>query len=130
MPVRPHGRRAPLRRLTISSLGETMQPTITTTWRPTLYRLFARMLRPTMLVLAPTIAFASLNTYPLVSGPTVVQAQGGPQGQTPDERGEGTEKHLPPRIHFTPCPENPAVECGMLTVPVDYTQPRGETVDI
>jgi pimeloyl-ACP methyl ester carboxylesterase len=33
-------------------------------------------------------------------------------------------------IAFAPCAENPALDCGTLTVPVDYRRPYGDTVDI
>jgi pimeloyl-ACP methyl ester carboxylesterase len=34
------------------------------------------------------------------------------------------------QIAFAPCAENPALDCGTLTVPVDYRRPYGATVDI
>jgi hypothetical protein len=34
------------------------------------------------------------------------------------------------KIAFAPCAENPALDCGTLTVPVDYRRPHGDTVDI
>jgi pimeloyl-ACP methyl ester carboxylesterase len=34
------------------------------------------------------------------------------------------------KITFAPCAENPALDCGTLTVPVDYRRPYGDTVDI
>ena len=33
-------------------------------------------------------------------------------------------------IAFAPCAENAALDCGTLTVPVDYREPFGDTVDI
>ena len=32
-------------------------------------------------------------------------------------------------IAFAPCAENPALDCGTLTVPVDYRKPYGDTVE-
>jgi pimeloyl-ACP methyl ester carboxylesterase len=34
------------------------------------------------------------------------------------------------RIALAPCAENPALDCGTLTVPVDYRKPYGDTVDV
>lgn len=34
------------------------------------------------------------------------------------------------RLQFAPCPENAALECGTLNVPVDYRQPQGEKVGL
>lgn len=34
------------------------------------------------------------------------------------------------RLQFAPCPENAALECGTLNVPVDYRQPHGEKVGL
>jgi pimeloyl-ACP methyl ester carboxylesterase len=34
------------------------------------------------------------------------------------------------RITWAPCPANPAVECGVLTLPIDYDHPNGETFDM
>src|SRR5262245_59023419 len=36
----------------------------------------------------------------------------------------------PREIAFAPCAENPTLDCGTLTVPVDYREPFGDTVDI
>lgn len=33
-------------------------------------------------------------------------------------------------VRFAPCPENAAVECGTLSVPVDHEQPHGRRVDL
>jgi pimeloyl-ACP methyl ester carboxylesterase len=33
-------------------------------------------------------------------------------------------------LNWHPCPENPAVECAQLTVPLDWSRPRGELIDI
>jgi pimeloyl-ACP methyl ester carboxylesterase len=38
--------------------------------------------------------------------------------------------YVPPPIIFTNCEENEALECGTLTVPVDYRHPAGETVGL
>ena len=34
------------------------------------------------------------------------------------------------RAAFTPCPDDPELECGQLTVPVDYANPRGPQVTL
>ncbi|MFD0891827.1 peptidase S33 family protein, partial [Streptosporangium algeriense] len=33
-------------------------------------------------------------------------------------------------ITWEPCEEDPAVECGTLTVPVDWSRPYGDTLDL
>lgn len=33
-------------------------------------------------------------------------------------------------IEFAPCPEDARLDCGMLTVPVDYRRPHGETTQV
>jgi pimeloyl-ACP methyl ester carboxylesterase len=33
-------------------------------------------------------------------------------------------------IAFTPCPEDATVECGQLSVPINYAQPRGQRISI
>jgi pimeloyl-ACP methyl ester carboxylesterase len=40
------------------------------------------------------------------------------------------ERFRPARIDWSPCPENPAAECGTLTLPVDYDEPWGETFEL
>jgi pimeloyl-ACP methyl ester carboxylesterase len=35
-----------------------------------------------------------------------------------------------PRITWVPCPAAPAVRCGVLKVPLDWSNPRGATVDV
>lgn len=35
-----------------------------------------------------------------------------------------------PRLMFSPCPEDPALECGQLSVPVDYARPRGARIEL
>jgi pimeloyl-ACP methyl ester carboxylesterase len=36
----------------------------------------------------------------------------------------------PPAIAWSPCPEDATAECGTLRVPLDWTDPRGPTVDL
>ncbi|MFI6483631.1 alpha/beta hydrolase [Nonomuraea sp. NPDC050663] len=36
----------------------------------------------------------------------------------------------PPPVAWTPCPENPAVECGTVEVPVDWARPHGPTLQV
>ncbi len=40
------------------------------------------------------------------------------------------ERFKPDRIAWQPCPENKALECGTLRLPVDYHKPRGDTFDM
>ena len=34
------------------------------------------------------------------------------------------------KLDFGPCPENESLECGTLSVPIDYHKPWGEKVDL
>lgn len=46
---------------------------------------------------------------------------------SPNEPGDISERfEVPNGIQFAPCAENPSLECGTLTVPVDYRKPHGE----
>jgi pimeloyl-ACP methyl ester carboxylesterase len=67
--------------------------------------------------------------------PLLAQAQPTPptDPSTPpmsDPLTTAAERFRPDRIAWQPCPENAAVECGTLTVPVDYAQPQGETFEM
>ncbi|MBB4915631.1 alpha/beta fold hydrolase [Streptosporangium saharense] len=44
--------------------------------------------------------------------------------------GEGRETTAGRGINWGPCEEDPAVECGTLTVPVDWARPYGRTLDL
>jgi pimeloyl-ACP methyl ester carboxylesterase len=44
--------------------------------------------------------------------------------------GAAVPDYVPPPIIFAACDENEALECGTLTVPVDYRNPRGATTGI
>jgi pimeloyl-ACP methyl ester carboxylesterase len=35
-----------------------------------------------------------------------------------------------PGVDWAPCPDNPEVECSTVTVPVDWSRPRGETIEV
>ncbi|HEX8867069.1 MAG TPA: alpha/beta hydrolase [Lentzea sp.] len=41
----------------------------------------------------------------------------------------GVDAATPP-IAWTPCPDNPAGECGTLSVPLDWAEPRGPRIDL
>jgi pimeloyl-ACP methyl ester carboxylesterase len=53
-----------------------------------------------------------------------------PPATTADETTAAAERYQPDVIDWQPCPENPAVECGTLTLPVDYKQPQGESFEL
>jgi pimeloyl-ACP methyl ester carboxylesterase len=36
----------------------------------------------------------------------------------------------PPAIAWEPCPQDPAVQCGSVRVPLDWSRPRGATIDL
>jgi len=42
----------------------------------------------------------------------------------------GPAQAAPPAIDWQPCPDAPGVECGTLTVPVDWSRPSGATIDL
>ncbi|MGI5268333.1 hypothetical protein ACQEUU_04225 [Nonomuraea sp. CA-218870] len=41
-----------------------------------------------------------------------------------------TDGTTPQTIAWTPCEEEPAADCGTLTVPIDWSKPDGAKVDI
>lgn len=52
-------------------------------------------------------------------------------GVSPIESGDISERfEFADELQFAPCPEDPTLECGTLTVPVDYRKPQGEKVGI
>lgn len=64
--------------------------------------------------------------------PLLAQAQPAPPADSStspisDPLTIAAEHYRPGRIAWQPCPEHAAVECGTLTLPVDYAQPQGET---
>lgn len=52
------------------------------------------------------------------------------QAQVGSDLVEGFGGFVPRPIQFTPCPEDGTLDCGTLTVPVDYRKPFGEKLDI
>lgn len=40
------------------------------------------------------------------------------------------ERYRPDPVKWRPCPENATLECGTLTLPVDYREPHGETFEL
>jgi pimeloyl-ACP methyl ester carboxylesterase len=40
------------------------------------------------------------------------------------------ERATPGRVSWQACPENAAVDCGVITLPVDYRKPKGEMFDM
>ncbi len=53
-----------------------------------------------------------------------------PSPQWSDATTAASERYRPDEISWSPCPDNPAVECGTLTLPVDYDERHGETFDM
>ena len=55
---------------------------------------------------------------------------------TPPPQPEASQEALldrakqPAPLRFTPCAENPSLDCGTLLVPVDYDKPYGDSVGI
>lgn len=64
-----------------------------------------------------------------LAAPLVAQAQPEPPTPTAPET-DIAERYTPNRVDWQPCPENAEVECGTLTLPVDYRKPTGETFDM
>jgi pimeloyl-ACP methyl ester carboxylesterase len=52
---------------------------------------------------------------------------GSPAGAAPDEP---AGKSGNPTVAWAPCEEDPTAECGTLSVPVDWSRPRGERFDL
>ena len=69
-----------------------------------------------------------------LSGSSPVSSDPADPGVVPDTRMDATtlsaERYRPKAIDWQPCADNPAVDCGVLTLPVDYDEPRGETFDM
>ncbi len=84
---------------------------------------------PLLGLLSPVVAGAapdpSLSS--VASPPTPVAAAA---DSTIDATTAASERYRPNRIDFVPCEDNPAAECGTLTLPVDYDDPHGETFDM
>lgn len=90
----------------------------------TLRCLAIRSARSLALLLTLAVATAGPN-FAALTGSGAVQA-------APNDPGapEIANNYTPGAIEWQSCPENAALECGTLTLPVDYRQPRGETFDM
>lgn len=62
--------------------------------------------------------------------PLLAQAQPIPEPDATTDATSAAEHYQPGRITWQPCPENVTLECGTLTLPVDYRKPKGETFDM
>lgn len=62
----------------------------------------------------------------VLAAPMLAQAQTEPPPPTPVQTGIA-ERYQPGKINWQPCAENKELECGTLTLPVDYMEPEGET---
>jgi pimeloyl-ACP methyl ester carboxylesterase len=80
-------------------------------------RLFALLL---------TLAVALIGLHGIAPASSAA-AQAAPDDVHAPDMAEG---FTPGVIDWQPCPENAALECGTLTLPVDYQQPHGETFDM
>jgi pimeloyl-ACP methyl ester carboxylesterase len=89
----------------------------------TLHRLLSVSFHAMTFVLVLIVSVTSVSAYPT--------AQGSAEGQVSLTKSiDHSEKFTPAKIKFTPCAEDPGLECGTLNVPVDYRQPHGEKVGI
>jgi pimeloyl-ACP methyl ester carboxylesterase len=90
----------------------------------TLCRLAILSARPFALLLTLAVTLAGLN-FAAPAGSAAVQA-------APDDPNtlDMAEGYTPGAIDWQPCPENAELDCGTLTLPVDYQQPRGKTFDM
>lgn len=94
----------------------------------------ALSIRAIMLVLTLIVGVESISAFASEATeqtePTAA-AQGSPSEQmSPDQSGDISERYAAADIKFAPCPENPSLECGTLTLPVDYRKPRGEMFEM
>ncbi len=42
----------------------------------------------------------------------------------------GTASAAPSTVNWKPCPDKPEVDCGTVTVPVDWLKPNGPTIQV
>lgn len=61
--------------------------------------------------------------------PVLAQAQAEPPVPVASET-DMSARFQPGQIQWQPCPEDQELECGTITLPVDYRKPRGETFDM
>ena len=79
---------------------------------------------PCALLLTLAVTLAGL-TFATSAGRAAVQAA--PDDPNMPDIANG---YTPGAIDWQPCRENAELDCGTLTLPVDYRQPRGETFDM
>src|SRR5262245_32934557 len=64
-------------------------------------------------------------------GLVVAQAQNSADNQTLSDTFEDFSEQYPlTSMRFAPCAEDPSLECGRVTLPVDYTKPFGQKFDM
>ena len=97
----------------------------------TIDRLPSLSIRAIVLVLTLIVGVMSTNAYASEAARQIdpAGAQASPSNQvSPNKSGDISERfEIVDKIKFAPCPENPTLECGTLTLPVDYHKPHGET---
>lgn len=83
------------------------------------------------LIVGVTGTSASASEAAEQTGTATQQTQDSTQNRvSPVESSNIADQYAVADIKFAPCAENPELECGTLTVPVDYREPRGEKVDL
>jgi pimeloyl-ACP methyl ester carboxylesterase len=83
---------------------------------------------PLLGLISPVVAGAA--TEPNLSNVASPPTRAAAADSTVDSTTAASERYRPNRIDWAPCADNPAAECGTLTLPVDYDDPYGETFDM
>jgi len=96
---------------------------------------FAQMfhLQPALIVrrVGKSLLAGMMSVCLYAAGPAVVEAQNLPENLvSSDKSGDLSERYHPASMSFAPCAENPHLECGRLTLPVDYSKPSGDKFDL
>lgn len=73
------------------------------------------------------MAVLAAGTLGLLTIVPAASAGSEPAENAADKAGE---KFVPKRIDWSPCEEDPKVECGTLTLPVDWERPNGPTFEL
>lgn len=80
-------------------------------------------------MIRPFFWLSALLSLAILS-PLVVRANPGESPRGSIDRPDSSERYRPDPIQWRPCDENATLECGTLTLPVDYREPRGKTFEL
>jgi pimeloyl-ACP methyl ester carboxylesterase len=88
------------------------------------------MANKTLLAVVLMCLMATALTTPIATRAQTPPPQPDDDPTTETLKLDEAERSAPRRLQFASCPENAAVECGMLTLPVDYNNPHSETFEM